>query len=212
MEDPGLPAKVILTVMSIDASKISEVLPHRERFPHTRLSLFTRRFFGRLLRALSWIWLILIAIVVINVTMRYLFGEGRIEFEEIQWHLYSLGWLMGLSYCFVADEHVRVDLIHDRMSLVTQAWVELLGMLLLLLPFIALVVIYAVPFVLYSWEVSEISDAPGGLPYRWVIKSALLAGFALLLLAFISRFSRVISLLHSRYIKGIKPKELSYGN
>ncbi|MGH1431129.1 MAG: TRAP transporter small permease subunit [Neptuniibacter sp.] len=187
-------------------------LIHHTALPETKISLMFDALIKRVGELFSWVWIVLVGVIISNVVMRYVFHNGLIEFEEIQWHLYSLGWLMGLSYCFVADEHVRVDLIHDRMSLVTQAWVELLGMLLLLLPFIALVVIYAVPFVLYSWEVSEISDAPGGLPYRWVIKSALLAGFALLLLAFISRFSRVISLLHSRYIKGIKPKELSYGN
>ncbi|MGB0205810.1 MAG: TRAP transporter small permease subunit [Neptuniibacter sp.] len=187
-------------------------LIHHTALPETKISLMFDALIKRVGDLFSWVWILLVGVIISNVVMRYVFHNGLIEFEEIQWHLYSLGWLMGLSYCFVADEHVRVDLIHDRMSLVTQAWVELLGMLLLLLPFIALVVIYAVPFVLYSWEVSEISDAPGGLPYRWAIKSALLAGFALLLLAFISRFSRVISLLYSRYVKGIKPKELSYGN
>ena len=187
-------------------------LIHHTALPETKISLMFDALIKRVGDLFSWVWIVLVGVIISNVVMRYVFHNGLIEFEEIQWHLYSLGWLMGLSYCFVADEHVRVDLIHDRMSLVTQAWVELLGMLLLLLPFIALVVIYAVPFVLYSWEVSEISDAPGGLPYRWAIKSALLAGFALLLLAFISRFSRVISLLYSRYVKGIKPKELSYGN
>ena len=187
-------------------------LIHHTALPETKISLMFDALIQRVGDLFSWVWILLVGVIISNVVMRYVFHNGLIEFEEIQWHLYSLGWLMGLSYCFIADEHVRVDLIHDRMSLVTQAWVELLGMLLLLLPFIALVVIYAVPFVLYSWEVSEISDAPGGLPYRWAIKSALLAGFALLLLALISRFSRVISLLYSRYVKGIKPKELSYGN
>ena len=80
--------------MSIDASKISEVLPHRERFPHTRLSAASRRMFKNLLRVLSWIWFVLILVVVVNVTMRYVFGEGRIEFEEIQWHLYAAGFLI----------------------------------------------------------------------------------------------------------------------
>jgi len=172
MEDPGLPAKIILTVMSIDASKISEVLPHRERFPHTRLSLFSRRFFGRLLRALSWIWLILIAIVVINVTMRYLFGEGRIEFEEIQWHLFAAGFLIGLATCMDSDDHIRVDVFHDHMSLRKQAWIEVYGLLLLFLPFVV-----------------------AGLPFRWVIKSFLPLSMLLLLLAGVSRLSRAATCL-----------------
>lgn len=181
--------------MSIDASRISEVLPHTERFPHTWLSSKIRRFFQRLLRVLSWIWLVLVVTVVINVTMRYLFGEGRIEFEEIQWHLYAIGFLIGLATCMDSDNHIRVDIFHDRMSLRQQAWIELYGLLLLFLPFVLALLIFSVPFVSYSYAISEISDAPGGLPLRWVIKSFLPLSMLLLLLAGISRLSRALSYL-----------------
>ena len=66
--------------------------------------------------------------------MRYLFSEGRIEFEEIQWHLYGIAWLIGLSYTLVHDDHVRVDVLHERLNLKAQVWIEFLGILLLLLP------------------------------------------------------------------------------
>jgi TRAP-type mannitol/chloroaromatic compound transport system permease small subunit len=181
--------------MSIDLSKISEVLPHKERFPHTRLSAFTRRLYQRLLRALSWIWVALLGVVVLNVTMRYLFGEGRIEFEEIQWHLYAIGFLIGMATCMDTDNHVRVDLFHANMSLRRQAWVELYGLLLLFFPFAIAMVIFSIPFVAYSFEISEVSDSPGGLPYRWVIKSFLTLSMLLMLLAAISRLSRVSAYL-----------------
>jgi TRAP-type mannitol/chloroaromatic compound transport system permease small subunit len=181
--------------MSIDASKISEVLPHRERFPHTRLSLFTRRLFANVLGALSWVWLVLIGIVVVNVTMRYLFGEGRIEFEEIQWHLFAAGFLIGLATCMDSDDHVRVDVFHDRMSLRQQAWVEVYGLLLLFLPFVLAMLIFSVPFVSYSFSSAEISDSPGGLPFRWIIKGFLPLSMLLLLLAGISRLSRAFTCL-----------------
>ena len=72
-----------------------------------------------------------------------------------------------------------------------QAWLELYGLLLCLFPFTALILIYGVPFVINSFNVSEVSQAPGGLPYRWLIKSAIPLGFALVLLAGVSRLSRV---------------------
>jgi TRAP-type mannitol/chloroaromatic compound transport system permease small subunit len=181
--------------MSIDTSRISEVLPHRERFPHTRLSLFTRRIFASVLRVLSWIWLALVAVVVINVTMRYLFGEGRIEFEEIQWHLFAAGFLIGLATCMDSDDHVRVDVFHDRMSLRRQAWIEVYGLLLLFLPFVVAMLIFSVPFVGYSFASAEISGSPGGLPFRWVIKSFLPLSMLLLLLAGVSRLSRAMTCL-----------------
>ena len=181
--------------MSVDSSKISEVLPHRERFPHTRLSAFTRRVYQRLLKVLSWIWLVLTLVVVLNVTMRYVFGEGRIEFEEIQWHLYAIGFLIGLATCMDTDNHIRVDLFHARMNLRQQAWVEIYGLLLLFIPFAVTLLVFSIPFVAYSYQIAEVSDAPGGLPYRWVIKSFLPLSMCLMLLAAIGRLSRATSYL-----------------
>ena len=143
----------------------------------------------------SYLWLLLLSIIVINVVLRYAFGEGRIEFEEIQWHIYSAGFLLGLSYSYQADTHIRVDVLHEQFSPTLQAWIELYGILLFLLPFIAVVLIYGVPFVVASYELGEISQSPGGLPYRWAIKAMLPAGFFLLLLATLSRLSRVWSFL-----------------
>lgn len=181
--------------MSIDTSKISEVLPHREQLPHTRLTQAISRFFGSLASTLSWVWLILLTVIVLNVTMRYLFGEGRIEFEEIQWHLYAVGFLIGLATCMSTDDHIRVGVFHDRMSPRMQAWIELYGLLLLFFPFIVMVLWFSVPFIEYSFEISEISDAPGGLPYRWAIKGVLPVSMLLLLVAGLSRLLRVSCLL-----------------
>lgn len=175
----------------MDASKLSEVLPHKERLPHTKISLAVRRFFVSLAGWLSWIWIVLIGIVVLNVTMRYLFGEGRIEFEEIQWHLYAIGFLVGLATCMDSDNHIRVDVFYDRMSLRSQSWIELYGLLLLFFPFVLSVLIFSFSFVAYSYSIGEVSDAPGGLPFRWLIKSFLPFGMTLLLVAGASRLSRV---------------------
>ncbi|MFQ3195124.1 MAG: TRAP-type mannitol/chloroaromatic compound transport system permease small subunit [Colwellia sp.] len=170
---------------------------HHTRLPDTVISKLFERVLLVIGNISSWIWIVLMAVIVINVLMRYVLGYGRIEFEELQWHLYAAGWLIGLSYCYVADDHVRVDLIHDRLTLKTQAWIEFLGIIFLLTPFILLVLWYSLPFIIYSWELGEVSGAPGGLPYRWIMKSVLFIGFALLLISTISRFSRICSLLFS---------------
>lgn len=177
--------------MSIDTEKITELLPHREQLPQTKLSSAISRIFILLAGILSWIWLLLVGIVVLNVTMRYLFGQGRIEFEEIQWHLYAIGFLIGLATCMDMDNHIRVDALHERMSLKSKAWIELYGLLLLFFPFVTMVLWFSVPFIQYSYSISEISDAPGGLPFRWAIKSVLAISMVLLLVAGISRLLRV---------------------
>lgn len=167
----------------------------RRPLPETAISLGFDQVLNRLAAGVSWVWPLLMLVIVVNVLLRYLFGEGRVELEELQWHLYAIGWLVGLSYSVVHNAHVRVDLIHERLSMRTQAWVELVGICCLLLPLAVLVLWYTVPFIHYAWQTGEVSVAPGGLPYRWLIKAALLSGFGLLVVAVLSRLSRISALL-----------------
>ncbi len=163
--------------------------------PETRFSARIEKVINRIGELSAWVWLLLMAVIVTNVVMRYLFGMGRIEFEEIQWHLYAAGFLLALSYAYVSDSHVRVDVVRVQLPVQIQAWIELYGILLLLLPFISLILIFVMPFVSYSFSTNEISEAPGGLPYRWVIKSFLATGFILLLGATLARLSKIWSFL-----------------
>ena len=143
----------------------------------------------------GWLWVTLMIVIVVNVLARYLFSEGRIEFEEIQWHLYSTGFMFTLGYALATDSHIRVDVLHERFSPRVKAWIDLYGLVLFVLPFVTMMIIYAIPFVAYSYETAEVSASPGGLPYRWLIKAVLLVGFALLGLATLSRISRLIAFL-----------------
>ncbi|MFT4582367.1 MAG: TRAP-type mannitol/chloroaromatic compound transport system permease small subunit [Gammaproteobacteria bacterium] len=163
--------------------------------PDTRLSRLIDPLIIRVGEVVSWLWLMLMITIVGNVVLRYAFDQGRVEFEEIQWHIYACGFLLGLAYAYQADSHIRVDVLHERLTERTQAWIELYGTLLFVLPFIAVILIFGVPFVSASFHMHEVSQAPGGLPLRWLIKAALPTGFALLLIATISRLSRVWSLL-----------------
>lgn len=134
-------------------------------------------------------------VIVVNVTLRYVFGQGHIELEELQWHLYAIGFLLGLSTCMAKDSHIRVDIFHERFSLLTRAWIELYGLLLLFFPFVVMVLFFSFPFVGYAFSIDEVSDAPGGLSYRWLIKSMLPISMLLLLVTGISHLSRVAAFL-----------------
>jgi len=164
-------------------------------YPETRFSRGIDRLLKTLDAVLGWVWIALLSVIVLNVVLRYAFGEGRIEFEEIQWHLYAVGMILGLAICYADDAHIRVDVFHERMRPRIRAWIELYGILLLLLPFVTLVVVYGVPFVADSYAASEVSQAPGGLPLRWLIKAILPLGFALLGLAALARLTRVFVFL-----------------
>ena len=163
--------------------------------PDTRFSKPIDTFLLWIGAGVSWLWVVLMVIIVVNVFARYLFAEGRIEFEEIQWHLYSTGFMLALGYAMVTDSHIRVDVLHERFSPRVRAWIDLYGLILFVLPFTTMMIVYAIPFVAYSFETSEVSASPGGLPFRWAIKSVLLIGFVLLGLATLSRISRLIEFL-----------------
>ena len=145
------------------------------------------RFTLRFGQFLSWANFVLIFIIVLQVILRYGFGRGMVALEELEWHLFAVAFMFGLSYAVVTDAHVRVDLLSNRMSRSTRAWVEIFGITLLLLPFIVIVIIYGWEFFWSSWVRHERSLAPMGLPYRWAIKAVIPLSFILFGLAALTR-------------------------
>jgi len=139
----------------------------------------------------SWIWLGLIAVIVTGVVLRFVFGIGLIQLEELQWHLYAVGFLAGIVGCVVRDRHVRVDVLRERMPLRTRLWVDFYGVLLFQLPLAILVLWSALPFVAESFATGEASPSAGGLPHRWLLKSALPVAFVGLTLATLARLRHI---------------------
>lgn len=172
-----------------------ELLHHHTELPTTRISQWLDGVLSAIGKGASWLWLVVTGVIIWAVVGRYVFGHGSVLLEEIQWHLAGTGWLLGLAYTLVVDDHVRVDVIHERLSLRAQGWVELLGLLFLLLPFLGLAVYEMVPYTISSWAVNETSQAPAGLPHRWILKGVLALSFVLLFVAAASRLFKVTALL-----------------
>lgn len=164
-------------------------------FPETTVSLVLEGIVGAIARAINWVWVVLVLLIVVNVTLRYAIGANFIAMEEAQWHLYALGFMVGIAYAVKRDSHVRVDVAADAFPLRLRAWIELLGMGLFVLPLCVVLLNHAWPFVLRSWTINEVSAAPGGLPYRWAIKAVILLAFTLLAMAAVARMSRVSAFL-----------------
>lgn len=176
-------------------SDAQEFLHHHTELPTTRVSQGVDRVISGIGKTASWMWLIVTGVIIYAVVGRYVFGLGSVTLEEVQWHLAGAGWLLGLGYTLVTDGHVRVDVIHERLSLRGQAWIELFGLLLLLLPFLGLAVYEMIPYAYSSWLQGETSQAPAGLPHRWVLKAVLALSFVLLIVAALSRLLKVTALL-----------------
>jgi TRAP-type mannitol/chloroaromatic compound transport system permease small subunit len=146
----------------------------------------------------SALWTVLVAVIVVQVVARYAFGRGSIMMEEMQWHLYAAGFLLGISYTEVKEKHVRIDVLAETWRPRTRLWVELTGIAGLLLTFAGFVILNAAPFAATSYSLGEVSAAPGGLPFRWVLKGFLLAAFVLLALVGVGRLTRVWVALFGR--------------
>lgn len=138
---------------------------------------------------------LLIAAIIGQVVLRYGFSHSQVWLEELQWHLYAIGVMMGLSYAQINDSHIRVDILHARFSDRGKRIVEIIGILLFILPFVWVVFYHSLDFVYDAWRTGESSNAPLGLPYRWLIKSVIPVSFGLLGLAVISRLIRDVYLL-----------------
>ena len=157
------------------------------------------RFVIKVGKVAAWSNCLLIAAIILNVVMRYVFGKGQVWLEEMQWHLYALAVMIGLSYSHARNSPIRVDILHQRFSTRTRAFWEIVGMVLFLLPWIVVMVWMGIDFWTESWRVNEGSDSPLGLPWRWIIKAVIPISFTLLGLAVLSRFiSSVADLMGDR--------------
>ncbi len=141
-------------------------------------------------RVAAILLLLLLLNVAYDVVARYLFNAVSIGLQELEWHLYATVFLLGISYTLSQDGHVRVDLLYDRLPPRRQALIDLLGTLVLLIPFTLLIIWYGSGFVAESYRLGETSGDPGGLPYRWIIKAVIPIAFTTLLLSAIAQLLR----------------------
>lgn len=129
----------------------------------------------------AWICVLLVLVVAGDVFARYFFRTGAVWAQELQWHLLSPIALFGMSYALLAGAQVRVDVFFERFPPGLQRALEVFGGILMIL-FGLILVRLSVPWVEMSYMRGEGSPNPGGLPYRFLLKALIPAGFSLLAL------------------------------
>ena len=133
-----------------------------------------------------------------DALMRYLFSAGSIALQEIEWHIFDIVFLFGLSYALKHDKHVRVDIFFASYSKDTKAIVQIFSMLFLLIPFSLYFLNGAYEMTLQSYVQNEVSSDPGGLGYRFVIKAVLFVAFVLLVLQAVAEIIKAYVTLDSK--------------
>jgi TRAP-type mannitol/chloroaromatic compound transport system permease small subunit len=140
----------------------------------------------------------LIIFTLTSVLARYLFQTSFVWFDELLWHFFGLGFLLAMAHTLNEDGHVRVDILYNKFSHKTKAWVEILGIIFFMFPICYLIIRYGYSYSYASYEINEISDSPNGMPYRWLIKGAIPFGFILLTLQGVSHIIKQIFILTNK--------------
>ena len=146
-------------------------------------------------RLISWLNLLMVLITFCIVILRYGFNLGWIAMQESVMYLYAITFLLGIAYTYKHDGHVRVDVLYTRMSFKTKAWVNLIGILLLLLPMSIFIFYSAWNYVMDSWSVLEQSGDAGGLSFVYLLKSNILLMSLLLTIEAVAQILANIQIL-----------------
>ncbi|MBH1987724.1 MAG: TRAP transporter small permease subunit [Burkholderiales bacterium] len=129
-----------------------------------------------------------------NAALRYAFSIGSNAWLEVQWYLFGIAVFAGAPWLLKLNEHVRVDVLYGGRSPRTQAWIDALGLALVLLPLCAIAAWLSWPFAVTAYQQHELSPSAGGL-LRWPIKLAIPVGFALLGLQALAELFRRVAFL-----------------
>lgn len=140
-------------------------------------------------RVVSWLALVVALVMGANVMLRYGFSLGWIWAQELEWHLLAPITLIGMSYALRHGEHVRVDVLFANFSSRTKLAVDVIAALLAMM-FSLFVIWLSIPYIGQSWAIGEGSPNPGGIDARYIVKSIIPLGFALLLLQSLSQAIR----------------------
>ena len=150
-------------------------------------------------------WLILATTLISagNALVRKFLNQSSNGLLEIQWYLFAAVFLLGAGYGLLKNSHVRIDFISNKLSDRARNWIDVWGIVLVLIPFCAIAIGLGFPFFWKAFTSGEMSQNAGGL-IRWPAYGLIPLGFALLLLQGISELIKRMA-----FLKGFGPDVLS---
>ncbi len=168
-----------------------------------RISEALRKFVDFVGRAGSWLFIPVVLITVMDVVLRKIgvqywlithFGRmfDSTVLQELEWHFHTGLFALVLGYGYVWNTHVRVDLIREHLAFRKKAWLEFLGLTFFLIPFCSVVLYFAIIYAYDSYMMNEISASTVGLTHRWIIKTVLVLGILMVIVAGIAVWLQVV--------------------
>ena len=145
-------------------------------------------------RNVSWLILVAVLVSAANAVIRKVFNTSSNSWLELQWYLFGAAFLGAAAYTLKENEHIRIDIIYGMWSRRTQHWIDLIGHVLFLMPFVTLMVYFLYPWVIRSYVSGEVSTNSGGL-ILWPAKAMLLIAFVMLFWQGISEIIKKIAIM-----------------
>ena len=158
---------------------------------------------NRVGQAVTWLTLLVVLVSATNAVVRKAFNVSSNAWLELQWYLFGAMFLLAAGYTLLKNEHVRVDILAQRLSRRTQVKIEIFGVLFFLLPACVLIMWLSWPMFMDSFLTHEQSSNSGGL-VRWPVKLLIPVGFALLVAAGVSHAIKCIG-----FLKGACPDPMA---
>lgn len=146
-------------------------------------------------QAISWLSLGVVLLTFVVVVLRYGFDLGWIWLQESATYMHAWIFMLAAGYTLKHEGHVRVDIFYRQFSPRQQAWVNLLGSLLLLFPMFIFIAWISFDYVLTSWRISEASGEAGGLAFVYILKTSLFIMPLLMLLQGAAMILRSLEIL-----------------
>ena len=147
-----------------------------------------------IVRPLRWLALIMVLLTFAIVILRYALNSGGVLLQESIMYLHGTLFMLAIALGVGNNTHVRVDILYSRRSPEQQAWIDLVGHILFLLPVAGFMIWVSLPYVSNSWQILEGSSEVGGIPGVFLLKTLIpltgallfcqgIAGVAAILLA-----------------------------
>lgn len=148
-----------------------------------RVFLALCEWLDRVATAVAVIACICVAVLVLAiVVMRYCFGVGYIEMQDLANYAFAVLLIFSLPVCLRRGGHVRVEVFSERFPPSYQRRADALALVVFLIPVYSIAVWAWWPELAYSWSILEGSVETGGLGGLFVVRTALPAGAVLMIL------------------------------
>jgi TRAP-type mannitol/chloroaromatic compound transport system permease small subunit len=148
----------------------------------------------RIGRSVCWLLLFAVFVSTVNAIVRKTFNVSSNAYLEAQWYMFAAIFMLGAGYVFLHDQHVRIDVIANKLSRRAQVWIDVVGIAVFLVPLCGFVIWTSLPSLITAWQTQEVSANPGGL-IRWPLYALVPIGFGLLALQSCSELIKRVGFL-----------------